>query len=344
MWPPHRLSGFALTLPIASQSQDRRPDVMIAINPAVVNAFTVDVEDYYHVSAFAEGIPHSRWHDYESRVVRNTHRLLKLLDTCGVNATFFILGWVADQHPQLVRDIRKEGHEIACHSYWHRLVYDLSPDEFREDLLRSTDAIRQVTGDPVTAYRAPSFSITSRSLWALEVLIEEGYEIDSSIFPIRHDRYGMPNYERFPHTIRGAGGSLIEFPASVHRLWNVNVPVAGGGYFRLYPIHLTLRWLGMINNCHDQPFVFYVHPWEVDPDQPKLAGSFRSRWRHYHNLGATESKLKRLLQEFRFGTLSESLAALPRSISLSGNDSGDPIRRIPGFKPSQSGLHKAGVS
>jgi polysaccharide deacetylase family protein (PEP-CTERM system associated) len=291
-------------------------DKMQIINRPIVNAFTVDVEDYYHVSAFADRIRRSDWNRYESRVVQNTHRILKLLDHCGVSATFFILGWVADQHPQLVKDIQRDGHEIACHSYWHRLVYDLSPDEFRDDLRRSTDAIRQLTGDPVRAYRAPSFSITSRSLWALDVLIEEGYEIDSSIFPIRHDRYGMPNYERFPHSIRGAWGNLTEFPASVHRVCNVNVPVAGGGYFRLYPIHLTLHWLRLINRNHGEPFVFYIHPWEVDPDQPKLSGNRQSRWRHYLNLSTTEAKLRRLLQEFKFGTLSESLAALPQRVGL----------------------------
>jgi|SRR5579863_8719702 len=282
---------------------------MFTTDHSILNAFTVDVEDYFHVGAFADQIATSDWDHYESRVVRNTHRLLRLLDIHGVHGTFFILGWVADRYPSLVKEIQRSGHEIGSHSFWHRPIYDLTPDSFREDLRQASAAIEETTSVRVRAFRAPSFSITKKSLWALKVLVEEGFQIDSSIFPIRHDRYGIPDAERFPHEIRGGAGRITEFPASVHRIWKLNLPVAGGGYFRLYPAALSLHWLGMINRQHQRPFVFYVHPWELDPQQPVMHGSFRSRWRHYQHLDTTEPKLHRLLREFKFGTISEALAA-----------------------------------
>jgi polysaccharide deacetylase family protein (PEP-CTERM system associated) len=275
----------------------------------IINAFTVDVEDYFHVQAFAGTIRRDQWDDYESRVVKNTHRILRLLDNSQTQGTFFMLGWVADKHPSLVRDIQKSGHEIGCHSYWHRLIYEMSPDEFRSDLRQAGEAIEQITAQPVTAFRAPCFSITQQSLWALDILIEEGYRYDSSLFPVRHDTYGIPNAKRFPFCHEGSQGALLEFPLSVRRLWKYNVPSSGGGYFRLYPFRLTLHCLRHINQHEKNPFVFYVHPWEIDPDQPRMPASLRSRFRHYQNLRSTESKLKRLLKTFRFGTLSESLAA-----------------------------------
>jgi len=277
----------------------------------ILNAFTVDVEDYFHVSAFADQIATSEWNSYESRVVRNTHRLLRLLDDYGVRGTFFILGWVADKYPALVKEIQKSGHEIGCHSFWHRLIYEMTPESFREDLRQASQAIEEITSSRVRAYRAPSFSITAKSLWALDVLIDGGYQIDASIFPVRHDRYGIPGAERFPHEIRRKTGRIVEFPASVHRVWKMNLPVAGGGYFRLYPAWLSLRWLGLINSRQARPFVFYVHPWELDPQQPVMHCRFRSRWRHYQNLDTTEPKLHKLLRNFRFGTLSEALASMP---------------------------------
>jgi polysaccharide deacetylase family protein (PEP-CTERM system associated) len=289
----------------------------------IVNAFTVDVEDYFHVQAFAESIRPNQWDDYESRVVKNTHRILKLLDDHQVRGTFFILGWVAEKHPSLVRDIQKSGHEIGCHSYWHRLIYQMTPEEFRNDLRQAGQAIEHITAEPVTAFRAPSFSITQQSLWALDVLIEEGYRHDSSLFPIRHDTYGIPNAKRLPFCYEGSGGSLLEFPLSVRRIWKYSFPLAGGGYFRLYPIRLTLHCLRHINQHEKNPFAFYIHPWEIDPDQPRIKASLRSQFRHYQNLRSTESKLMRLLKTFRFGTLSESLATsgveLPQQ-----NDADDP--------------------
>ena len=273
----------------------------------MLNAFTVDVEDYYHVSAFAERITPRQWDGFESRVVPNTHRVLQLLERSDTRATFFVLGWVADRFPRLVRDIHNAGHEIGCHSYWHRLVYDMCPDEFQLDLALSCDALQQITGKPVVAYRAPSFSITARSFWAVDILLDQGVRFDSSIFPVRHDRYGMPHAPRFPHKIHRPSGELWEFPGSVRKLWGSHVPVGGGGYFRLYPLPLTLRWLRHINDHEQQPFMFYIHPWELDPHQPRLSGSLRSRLRHYVNLASTEAKLERLLTAFSFGTLSEVL-------------------------------------
>lgn len=274
----------------------------------LVNAFTVDVEDYFHVSAFADRIPSGDWDQFESRVERNTDRILNLLGRHGIKATFFILGWVADRHPDLVRRIDRCGHEIGTHSYWHRLVYDQTPEEFREDLRRSILLLEDITSKPIVSYRAPSFSITRKSQWALPILADEGIRYDSSIFPVVHDRYGVPDAEPLPHTlaIDNNGTELREFPPSVFRKWKVNWPVSGGGYFRLYPLKLSLSLLTQVNVRHFAPFMFYIHPWEVDPDQPRLKGSLRSRFRHYQNLKSTERKLDRLLKSFRFGTLTES--------------------------------------
>ena len=270
-----------------------------------MNALTIDVEDYFQVSAFEKQIPRHHWCAFESRVVANTRRILRLLDFHGVRATFFILGWVARRYPELVRDIRRDGHEIGSHSYWHRLIYQLSPAEFRKDLQLSRDVLQDILGEPVTAYRAPSFSITRRSLWALEVLAEEGFQSDSSIFPIHHDRYGIPDVTPRIHKIHTSAGVLCEFPPSVVRIVGQNFPVSGGGYFRLYPLCWTRRWLQQINE-RAQPFLFYVHPWELDPEQPRLAaGSWLSRFRHYVNLSSTEVKLDSLLRHFRFAPLNE---------------------------------------
>lgn len=300
--------------------------MMTPTSDDILNAFTVDVEDYFHVQAFADRIDPRRWDDYESRVVANTHRLLRILDGHQVRGTFFVLGWVADRFPQLVRDIQRSGHEIGCHGFWHGLIYNMTPDEFREDLLHGAKAVEEITGQRVVAFRAPSFSITQKSLWALEVLMEQGFKYDSSIFPVHHDNYGIPGAPRFPYRItpnghsfsplpppgeglgvRAASPSLLEFPPTVHRLWKFNIPIAGGGYFRLYPVRLSIHWLRCINRRHNQPFMFYIHPWELDPDQPRLPASPRSRFRHYQNLRKTEGKLHVLLSAFRFGRITETL-------------------------------------
>jgi len=298
-------NGHAASVPAQISSAPSTSTVPASDPP--LNAFTVDVEDYYQVSAFSEQVDPKTWDDYESRVVENTHRILRMLDDHDIQATFFVLGWVADRHPRLVRDIQMSGHEIGVHSFWHRCVYDMTPDEFREDLLQSVKVVEEITGEPVKAYRAPSFSITADSLWALDVLAECGIQYDSSIFPVYHDTYGIPSAERFPHRIEREAGTLWEFPPSVYPLWKFNLPVSGGGYFRLYPSRMSLQWLQRINNTEQQPFLFYIHPWELDPDQPRLPGSLKSRFRHYQNLRSTAPKLERLLSTFQFGTLSQAL-------------------------------------
>ena len=274
------------------------------------NALTFDVEDYYHVSAFEKHIDRAQWSQYESRVVNSTRRILKLLEKHRVRATFFVLGWVAEQSPQLVREIRDQGHEIGSHGYWHRLVYQISPEEFRADLVHARDVLQEITATPIRSYRAASFSITRQSLWALEILVEEGIRFDSSIYPVYHHRYGIPDANPAIHRIETPAGGLWEFPVSVLRIGRVNLPVSGGGYFRLYPLDWTLRFLSKINQKHGRPFVFYVHPWELDPDQPRLkVGSRVARARHYLNLGRTEEKLEVLLKKFRFGRLSDVVEA-----------------------------------
>jgi len=275
---------------------------------SLLNAFTVDVEDYYHVSAFERYIDRSHWEQYDSRVVANTLRVLELLDQHNTHATFFVLGWIAQRWPNLVREIHRRGHEIGSHSYWHQLIYRQSPDEFRRDLRWSRDVLQDAIGAPVRAHRAPSFSITRQSLWALNILVEEGFQIDSSVFPIRHDRYGIPGARPEIHQLDTHAGTLWEFPMSVVPLGRMNLPIGGGGYFRLYPLAWTLRLLSRINRVHGRSFVFYVHPWELDPGQPRLhVGSWLSRCRHYVNLASTETKLKTLLKTFRFGRLGDLL-------------------------------------
>jgi len=274
----------------------------------VLNAFTVDVEDYYHVSGFEQHIMRDSWDSYESRVVTNTHRILDLLKQHGIHGTFFVLGWVADRFPELVRGIHTAGHELGSHSYWHRLVYSLTPDEFRDDLRRSKHAIEDAAGVPVTCYRAPSFSITEKSLWALQILAEEGFRVDSSVFPVRHDRYGLPGGRAEIHEIPTKSGVMIEYPLTFVGSSRYPLPVGGGGYFRLYPLWFTRKLLKRVNEYSGRPFSFYIHPWEVDPNQPRMrVGSRSSRFRHYVNLQPTVAKLSKLLADFQFGTISESI-------------------------------------
>jgi polysaccharide deacetylase family protein (PEP-CTERM system associated) len=251
---------------------------------AILNAFTVDVEDYYQVSAFADSVRPERWGEFESRVEANTLRLLEMLERFGTRGTFFILGWVAERFPALVRQIHSAGHELGVHSQWHRLVYDLTPRKFREDAEQSRKTIEDCVGESVGLYRAPSFSITGRSLWALEELVEAGFWLDSSIFPIRHDRYGIPNAHPWPHLYETPSGPIAEFPAAACQVGPARLPVSGGGYFRMLPYQLTRSCLRRINRKHRHAFMFYIHPWEVDPDQPRLKGSLKSQFRHYQNL------------------------------------------------------------
>jgi polysaccharide deacetylase family protein (PEP-CTERM system associated) len=275
-----------------------------------LNAFTVDVEDYFQVTAFESNISRESWDSLPSRVMSNTHELLELLASHQVRGTFFVLGWVARQFPGLVRDIQAAGHEIGSHSFWHRLIYTQTPSEFRADLRMSKQVLEDITGHPVTAFRAPSFSITKRSLWAVDVLAQEGFTTDSSIFPTHHDRYGIPGARREIHTLTTPSGSLLEFPPSIARWAGCSLPTGGGGYFRFYPYRLTRNLLGHINQYEQRPFMFYVHPWEVDPEQPRMRiGSGWSRFRHYVNLATTEAKLNRLLSDFSFGAMADVVAA-----------------------------------
>lgn len=279
---------------------------------------TVDVEDYFQVSAFEPVIGRHTWDGYERRVAANTTRLLELFGAAGVRATFFVLGWVAEREPALLRAIAAAGHELASHGHAHRLVYEQSPEAFREDLHRARLAIEQAAGVHVRGYRAPSFSVTARSRWALDVLVEEGYAYDASIYPIRHDRYGWPEALRHPHVIRARAGALIEAPGTTVRLGPVSMPAAGGGYFRLFPYWWT-RWaIARVNGRDRQPAIVYVHPWEIDPGQPRVAASRASRFRHYVNLDRTEHRLGRLLRDFRFGPLADVLEGMHLLPSAAG--------------------------
>jgi polysaccharide deacetylase family protein (PEP-CTERM system associated) len=288
--------------------------------PSIVNAMTVDVEEHFQVSAFDRVIPRAAWESFDSRVERNTHRLLDLFDEFGVRATFFVLGWVARNRPALAREIDKRGHEVASHGYGHCLVYQQSATEFGADVRRAKDVLEDAVGRPVVGYRAPSYSITPRSLWALDVLAQAGYEYDSSIFPIRHDRYGFPGAPRFLYRVSGRPRTIVEIPPSTVQVGGVTLPAAGGGYFRLLPYGWT-RWsLSRINAQEGRPAVFYLHPWEIDPDQPRIRAGLIGRLRHYTNLHRTEARLRRLLGEFRFGPIcrliSEQSATLPLDVDL----------------------------
>lgn len=262
---------------------------------------TVDVEDYFHVEAFTLEVPRSDWDRWPSRVVANTNRTLDLCDETRAKGTFFILGWVAKKFPALVAEIRNRGHELACHSFWHRPVYTLSPDVFREDLLMARDAIEQAGGARVLGYRAPSWSITTKCLWALDILAEEGFQYDSSIYPIVHDLYGIPGAERFPYKLATDSGSeLMEFPPSTVKIWGTNFPAAGGGYLRILPFWYN-RWaLSKIEQEDGRAIVVYFHPWELDPEQPRIPARRKSRFRHYTNLSAMEPRLRSLLHTHAF--------------------------------------------
>jgi polysaccharide deacetylase family protein (PEP-CTERM system associated) len=269
----------------------------------IVNAMTVDVEDYFHVSAFDHVVSRAGWDAFDSRVVGNTDRLLELFERAGVRSTFFILGWVARRFPALVRRIADQGHEVASHGYHHQLLYMLTPDQFREDVRAAKAAIEQAAGCRVLGYRAPSYSVIESSMWALDTLIEEGHLYDASIFPIHHDRYGIPNSPRHSYVLRRAAGSLLEMPGSTVRLAGVNLPIAGGGYFRQFPYAWTRWGIGHVNRVEREPVVFYTHPWEVDPEQPRLRVGGVTRVRHYRGLEHTSTRLRRLLQDFRFDSI-----------------------------------------
>lgn len=340
----------------------------------IANALTIDVEDYFQVHAFSSVINPPDWDNYESRVEGNTYRILEMLSNPDVSnnsydsnrssnsikATFFILGWIAEKYPKLIREIAEQGHEIASHGYRHELVSNQTPDEFRVDVAKTKKILEDITGEEVVGYRASTYSITRKTLWALKILAEEGYKYDSSIFPVHHDVYGFPDAPRFPFKVclngrmandvqnvrsfadvnsferandstgsnnsnisnvsSGSNGSndsnasnvLWEFPISTTRLLRQNIPIAGGGYFRLFPYWLVKRLLGHINRTEQRPFIFYLHPWEFDPGQPKIENApLKSRARHYLNLDKVEGRFKMLLSDFNFAPLRDLMDKKP---------------------------------
>jgi polysaccharide deacetylase family protein (PEP-CTERM system associated) len=284
----------------------------------ILNAMTVDVEDYFHVAALANSIDRSRWDQMEYRAEASTRRLLDLFEESNIHATFFVLGWVARRSPELIREIARRGHEVASHGMSHKLVYNQTPEEFSQETYESKALLEDIIGAPVQGYRASTYSITRRSLWALDILSEAGFAYDSSIFPIRHDLYGIPDAPQVPSRIATPkGASIVEFPMSTAPMFGMRIPVSGGGYFRLLPYWLTRAGLRKLNGELQRPFIFYLHPWEVDPDQPRVRTSWKSRLRHYTNLNRCEARLRRLIGEFRFGRVRDVLedaALLPAAL------------------------------
>jgi polysaccharide deacetylase family protein (PEP-CTERM system associated) len=275
-----------------------------------LNAMTVDVEEYFTVQALDAVVPRDKWPAQAMRADASTRRLLDLFDTHAMKATFFVLGWVAERNRSLVREIHDRGHEIAAHSFWHRMVFEMTPDEFRADLVRVRDLLQDTIGAPVRGYRAPTYSITSSALWAHEILVEEGFEYSSSIFPIAHDRYGIPDYPRFPQRLSVSGRALWEFPLTTLRVAGKNLPVAGGGYLRLFPVRSVALAVQHVNEREAQPAIIYLHPWEIDPEIPKYRQGFLQDTRGYIGLSGMMSKLDLLCSWFTFGTVREVLRGL----------------------------------
>lgn len=275
------------------------------------NAFTVDVEDYFQVSALAPYIDRARWDSIECRVERNVDRILALLADSGNQATFFTLGWIAERHPDMVRRIAAAGHEVASHGSAHLRATDQSPEEFLDDISRAKKVLEDITGSEVRGYRAPSFSIGHTNPWALDCVARAGYRYSSSIYPVKHDHYGMPDAPRFPFSSREG---LMEVPVTTVRVGSRNLPAGGGGYFRLLP-YVTSRWLlSQVNRRDRKPAMFYCHPWEIDAEQPRVPGvDPKSRFRHYINLHRTEGRLARLMRDFRWGRMDEVFPEIARA-------------------------------
>lgn len=277
-----------------------------------INALTVDVEDYFQVAALSSAVKRNDWDRISPRVEQNTHLLLDLFDEFDTKATFFTLGWVGERFPELVREIARRGHEVGCHGMDHQLVYTQSRHQFREETRRAKSVLEQAIGAAVIGYRAASYSITRKSLWALDELVSAGFVYDSSIFPVIHDLYGVPDAQRFIHYLKTPENSeIIEFPPTTARFLGRNLPASGGGYFRLYPYILS-KWLLQTVEREGEPFIFYLHPWEVDPQQPRVNVGLKSRFRHYINLGRSLPRLRRLLADFDFGTVYEVVKSSSR--------------------------------
>lgn len=271
--------------------------------PQITNALTIDVEDYFQVSAFAPYIRRDQWETCECRVERNVDRILELLGKQGITATFFTLGWIAERYPQLVRRVVAGGHELASHGFGHERASDLSEAAFAQDVVRAKKLLEDLSGQQVLGYRAPSFSIGVGNLWAFDVLSRAGYRYSSSIYPIQHDHYGMPDSPRFAYQLTSG---LLEIPITTLRMGNRNLPSSGGGYFRLLPYALTRWMLRKVNQVDRESAIFYFHPWEIDPGQPRVQGiDLRTRFRHYVNIGRTEGRLVSLMQDFRWGRMDQ---------------------------------------
>ena len=272
---------------------------------------SIDVEDYFHVSAMSKSIDRQQWDDMPSRVERNTSRLLDLFDEFETRATFFVLGWVAQRFPGLVREIRQRGHEVASHGMSHKLIYKQSRAEFEQETRTAKHLLEDITGAPVIGYRAASFSIIEDSLWALDVLEELGFSYDSSVFPVRRDLYGIPSAPRWPYRRETpAGRQIVEFPPTSFEALGMRIPASGGGFFRIYPYQVTRSIMRHTNRRLQHPCMFYLHPWEVDPDQPRIRASLKSRIRHYTNLSRVENRMRRLLNDFHFASVSDVLRDL----------------------------------
>jgi len=289
------------------------------------NALTFDIEDYFQVSAFSGQIGKENWSNLPSRVEANTTKVLDMLAEAGYKATFFTLGWVARQHPQLVRRISEGGHEVACHSLEHRRVYQMTPEAFYEDTRCAKQALEDACGQRVVGYRAPSFSITRDALWAFEVLARIGFEYDSSIFPVRHPNYGMPSMPRRPFIVDTEAGPIVEFPMMTIEFAGLRSPLGGGAYLRLLPYWFTRWGLGYLNKAEGRPVCVYLHPWELDAEQPRVSAGLSARIRHYVGLRGVEGKLRRLLRDFDFGSLGSMIGEVraetevPRCKPLAGS-------------------------
>ena len=290
--------------------QPKESGVAIPTPDGRLNAMSVDVEEHFQVHAFARQIDRGAWSAHESRVERNTDRVLQVFADHGARSTFFVLGWVAERQPRLVRAIADRGHEIACHGYGHQMITRLSRSQFEADVRRAKAAVEDAAGTTVIGYRAPTFSVVRETLWSLEVLVETGFRYDSSIFPIVHDRYGIPNAPRFPHRVAaGPGMAIAEFPLSTVAGFRWRFPVAGGGYLRLWPYAVTGWALRHLNTREGQPAMVYLHPWEIDAGQPRLPIGRRAQFRHSVNTGvSTVTKLRRLLRDFQFAPVRDVLA------------------------------------
>ena len=269
----------------------------------ITNAFTCDVEDYFQVSALAPHFPRNQWDSVPCRVEANVERVLELLDGHGVRGTFFTLGWIAERFPQLVRRVADAGHEVASHGYGHQRASDLSPEAFRADIRLAKAILEDITGRAVTGYRAPSFSIGTANLWAHDCIAEAGYRYSSSVYPVKHDHYGIPDAPRFPWRLPNG---LVEVPVSTVRMFGRNWPAGGGGFFRLLPYALSRWQIAHFNTRDKRPAIFYFHPWELDPDQPRVTdATTKTRFRHYINLSRTAARLDRLLSDFSWGRADE---------------------------------------